>query len=182
MTLPRPPQGWRPLLPGSTKRAVHSLALVVLVDLGEFGVDHLLLAAARFGAPARARLGLGRGLSGLVLLVDRLAHLHRDLGKRLGLGLDRIGVVAFEGGPGLGDRRLDLGLQSFVDLVAMLLELLLGGMDEAVGLVALLGGLAALLVLVGELLGLLDHLLDIGVGKAARGLDADLLLLAGALV
>jgi hypothetical protein len=64
----------------------------------------------------------------------------------------------------------------------MLLELLLGRVDQAVGVVLRLGRLAPLLVLFGELLGVLDHLVDVGVRKAARGLDADLLLLAGALV
>src|SRR3546814_9789603 len=39
-----------------------------------------------------------------------------------------------------------------------------------------------LLVLGGMRLGILDHAVDIGVGEAARGLDADLLLLAGRLV
>ena len=55
-------------------------------------------------------------------------------------------------------------------------------MDQALGLVAGLDQLAALLVLAGVLLGVLDHFLDVGVGESARGLDADLLLLAGRLV
>ena len=40
----------------------------------------------------------------------------------------------------------------------------------------------ALLVLLGVGLGVLDHALDVGFRQAARGLDADLLLLAGRLV
>src|SRR5690606_34993834 len=53
---------------------------------------------------------------------------------------------------------------------------------EAVRLVARFRLLAALLVVFGELLGILDHLFDVGFRKAAGGLDADLLFLAGALV
>src|SRR3546814_19956943 len=41
---------------------------------------------------------------------------------------------------------------------------------------------AALLVLLGVELGILHHLLDLGVAETARGLDADGLLLAGRLV
>ena len=55
-------------------------------------------------------------------------------------------------------------------------------MDQRVALVLGFDQLAALLVFGGMGFGFLDHLLDVGVGKAARGLDADLLLLAGGLV
>ena len=41
---------------------------------------------------------------------------------------------------------------------------------------------SALLVLGRMRLRILDHSLDVGVGEAARSLDADLLLLAGALI
>src|SRR3954454_20996318 len=64
----------------------------------------------------------------------------------------------------------------------MLGELLLRGVDEALGVVLRLGSPTALLVLLGELLGLAYHLLDVAVVETARGLDPDLLLLAGALV
>src|SRR5690606_9283335 len=129
----RGPEGWRPnsmsVAPGR-RRDVSAVrapaiapALVVVVDLRELGVDDLLvarLAVAPGGAGAR------RGRRLLLLLVERLAELHRRLGQRLGLGLDRVGVAAVERGAGLGDRAFDLGLQRRVDLVAMLLELLLG--------------------------------------------------------
>src|SRR3546814_10688981 len=64
----------------------------------------------------------------------------------------------------------------------MLFELTFRGVDEALGIVLRLGRGAALLVLVGELLGVLDHLLDVGIAEAVRSLDADLLFLAGALI
>ena len=104
----------------------------------------------------------------LFLLVDRLTQLHRDLRQRLRLFGHRGGIAAFDRGLGFGDRRLDLGLQRGVDLVAMLGELALGRVDQAFGVVLRLGRLAALLVLLGELLGILDHLVDVGVGQAAR--------------
>src|SRR5690606_28648578 len=101
---------------------------------------------------------------------------------RVGHGLDGGGVVAADGlaqlGHGLLDRRLGVG----VDLVGVLLQLLLGAVDQAVGVVAGVDQLAPLLVLGGVGLGVLDHLLDVGVGEAARGLDPDRLLLAGRLV
>ena len=82
----------------------------------------------------------------------------------------------------LGDGRLDGGLVGRADLVAQLLDRLLGRVDQRVGAVAGLDQLALLLVLVLEALGLLGHALDLGVAQAARGLDADRLLLAGRLV
>jgi hypothetical protein len=41
---------------------------------------------------------------------------------------------------------------------------------------------APLLVILGVRFGVLHHLVDVGVGEAARGLNANLLLLAGGLV
>ena len=120
--------------------------------------------------------------SRLLRLVHRLAELHRRLGQRSRLLLHVVGIAALDRGLGLGERLLDLRLHLGRDLVAMLGELLLGRVDEAFGIVLGLGRSAPLLVLLGELLGFLDHLLDVGVGEAARRLDADLLLLAGALV
>src|SRR3546814_4737605 len=76
----------------------------------------------------------------------------------------------------------DLALQRGVDLVAMLGKLALAGVDQAFGVVLGFGRLAPLLVLGGELLGVLHHLLDVGVAQAARRLDLDLLFLARALV
>ena len=69
-----------------------------------------------------------------------------------------------------------------VDLVAMLGQRLLGRMDQRIALVLGFDQLAALLVFGGMGFGFLDHLLDVGVRQTARGLDADLLLLAGGLV
>ncbi|ENY83155.1 NAD-specific glutamate dehydrogenase [Sphingopyxis sp. MC1] len=118
----------------------------------------------------------------LFLFVDRLAQLHRDLRQRLRLFGHRSAVAAFDGRLGFGDRRFDFRLQPGVDLVAMFGDLALGRVDQAFGVVLRLGRLTALLVLFGELFGVLDHLVDVGIRKAARSLDLDLLFLAGALV
>ena len=64
----------------------------------------------------------------------------------------------------------------------MLLQRFLGGVDQAFALVPRLHQFTALLVFLGIGLGFLDHLLDIGIREAARGLDADGLLLARCLV
>src|SRR6185312_16513997 len=80
------------------------------------------------------------------------------------------------------DRFLD-GLAVILgNLLAIFLQRLLRGMRQCFGLVAGLDQRLALLVGLGVGLGILDHLLDVGVGKTTRGLDTNLVLLAGALV
>ncbi|EHH12994.1 NAD-specific glutamate dehydrogenase [Mesorhizobium amorphae CCNWGS0123] len=151
------------------------LLVVVLVDFLEIGVDHIrVLGGVR----------LGVGLRGFLLrsLVHGLSEFHRDFGKRLRLGLDLGRVVAFcrrlQRRDRIGNRRA-VGLR---DLVAIFLQRLLRRMHQCFGLVAGLDQRAPLLVALGIGLGVLHHLLDVGVRKAARRLDADLVLLAGALV
>ncbi|EJU09885.1 putative NAD-specific glutamate dehydrogenase [Sphingomonas sp. LH128] len=148
------------------------MSALVFVDFRELGVDHVVVGLG----------GFRRSSGSLLLLVDGLTDLHRHLGQFLSLGVDFGRVVAFQSGLGRGDRGLDFSLERSVDLVGVLTQLLLRRVDEAVGLIAGLGRFAALLVLFGELLGVTDHLVDVAVRKAARGLDADLLFLAGALV
>src|SRR5471032_1895320 len=73
-----------------TRSVLRRAALLVVVDLLEIGVDHLVvrLAAGR-GTAARPAAALARtawaGLAGALLrLVHRLAELHRELAERLG--------------------------------------------------------------------------------------------------
>src|SRR5690606_16417617 len=131
-------------------------------------------------------LGVGAGIRfcclGLAGLIHGLPELHRGLGERIGLGLDVLGVVAL-GSRAQGSDRILNGLAILCrDLVAIVLEGLLGGMQQCLGLVLGLDHVAALLVGLGIRLGVLDHLLDVSVRQTARGLNADLVLLAGALV
>src|SRR5690606_25525334 len=129
------------------------------------GVDHVVIGLVR----ARSS-GFGLFLAGLV---HGFAQLHGRLGQGGGLFLDRFRVLAFDGGLGLGDGGLDFGLYLGRDLVPMLLERGFGGMHEAFGLVAGFDRFAALLVHFRIGFGVLDHLFDVGVRQAARGLDAD---------
>src|SRR4029077_12399845 len=99
-----------------------------------------------------------------------------------GLGLDILGVVALDGLLRGGKRILDRAALGLADLGAMLGERLLGRVDQRLGVVLRLDLRLALLVLFGVGFCVLHHLLDVGIRQAARGLDADLLLLAGALV
>src|SRR6185369_10227123 len=99
---------------------------------------------------------------GLGVRVHRGAHLLAGLGELLRRGLDRLGVVTLERLLQLGDAVLDLGLDVVGDLVLVLLQELLGLVDEALRLVAALHRLAALAVLLGVLLGIADHLVDVG--------------------
>src|SRR4029453_7757591 len=157
------------------------LSLILFVDFREFGVDDVFV---RFRLGSRLVSGAGFGAAGslLLLLVHRLAELHRRLGERIGLLGHLRRIAAFDRGLGLGERALDFRLHFGGNLVAMLIQLLLGRMDQAFGLVLRLRGLASLLVLVGELLGFTDHLVDVGIAEPTRGLEADVLLLAVAFV
>ena len=146
------------------------LVVLVVIDFGKLRVDHVIL-----------RSILGRIALGL-LLVHRLAELHRSLRQRIGLGLDRLGIVALQRFLQVADGVFDGAALGLLDLRAMLGQRLLGGMHQAVGMVLGVDRLAALLVLGGVGLGVLDHLLDVGFGQPAGRLDPDLLFLAGRLV
>src|SRR5690606_41390400 len=109
------------------------------------------------------------------LLLSRLGRgrsmLPRGLGAGLGLGLDLGSVVALGGRLQRGNGVADRGAVGLRDLVAIFLQGLFGRMDKRLGLVADFHQLPALLVRLGIGLGILDPLLDVGVGQAARSLD-----------
>src|SRR3984893_12639189 len=146
------------------------LVVLVVVDLGELRDDDVILCSIL----GRVRLGL--------LLVHGLAQLHRSLRRRVGLGLDRLGVVALQRFLQIADGVLDRTALRLADLRTVLGKRLLGGMHQRLGVVLGVDRLAALLVRLGIGFGVLDHLVDVGFRQAAGGLDADLLLLAGRLV
>src|SRR3546814_15183684 len=91
------------------------------------------------------------------------APLHGDLGIFLRLRLHRLGIAALDRRPGGGDGGFDLRLEASVHLVAMLTKLLLGGVDQAFGIVLRLCRLATLLVLLGDTFGILAPLVSFGV-------------------
>ena len=116
------------------------------------------------------------------MLVHRLAQLHRSLGQRVGLGLDSGCIVAAESFFQISNGVLDRPAFWIANFRAVLGERLLSGMHQRLGMILGFDRSLALLVLFGVRFGILDHLFDVGLGQAARGLDADLLLLAGRLV
>src|SRR4029077_229037 len=138
------------------------LVLLVVIDFGELRVDDVILFAfGRSGGP-----GLLGGL-----LVHRFAELHRSLRQRTRLGRDRIRVAALERFLQVGDGILDRAAVGFADLRAVLGQRLLGRVDQCLGVVLGLDLRFAFFVLLGVRLGVLDHLLDVGLGQAAGSLD-----------
>src|SRR5262249_34513133 len=108
--------------------------LLVVVDLGELRVDDVLLGAAA-GRPTRGRAAVARALTLLSLGVHGLAKLHGSLRERVGLGADRLSVVALDGFLEVGHRVLDGAPFGLADLGAVLGERAFGGVDERLGLI-----------------------------------------------
>src|SRR3569833_907951 len=141
-----------------SRRTAFALVLLVVHDLG---VDDLVL----LGGRTLAGVGRGRALTRLVLGVHRGAQLLADLGELLRRRAERVDVGALEGLLDLVQRRTDLGLDLVRDLLVVLTEDHLGGVGEGVGVVAGLGLIAALAVLLGVLLRLAHHLVDVLLGQ-----------------
>src|SRR5215831_14026042 len=177
-------EGWGSKRPAWKRAAAGSgrlLVLLVVVDLGKFRVDDVLFLATSVAAGGRAA-GSAAGRAFLRLLVHGLAELHRRLRQRVGLGRDRSRIAALEGFLEVGHGVLNRAPIVLADLRAVLGERLLGAVHQRLGVVLGFHLGLALLVVLGVRLRVLDHALDVGLRQPARGLDADLLLLAGALV
>src|SRR5882672_2966831 len=151
-------------------RSSRLLVVLVVVDFGKLGVDHVVLG----GILGRIALGL--------LLVHGLAELHRSLRQRVGLGLDRLGIVTLQRFLQIADGVFDGAALAFLDFRTMFGQRLLGRVYQSVGMILGIDRFATLLVLGGVGLGVLDHLLDVGFRQTAGGLNPDLLLLARRLV
>src|SRR5882724_2646620 len=121
------------------------LVVLVVVDFGKLRVDHVVLG----GILGRIALGL--------LLVHGLAEFHRSLRQRVGLGLDRLGIVTLQRFLQIADGILDGAALALLDLGAVFGQGLLGGVHQRVGVVLGIDGGAALLVLGRIGLGVLDH-------------------------
>src|SRR6516225_4523769 len=96
--------------------------LLVVVDLGEFRVDDVLVLAAGAIAAGPSAAGTTRRGAFLGLLVHGLAELHRGLRQRIGLGGDRRDIAALERFLEFGHRVLDRAPIAFTDLRAVLGE------------------------------------------------------------
>lgn len=115
------------------------------------------------------------GQAGSLEVVDLLLELLSSGGALAGLALDNELTES-------SNLLLDgLGL-SLVKTVLEVLEGLLGIVQDAVGAVGGLNGGLALLISLSVLLGLLDHGLDLGIGKTGTGGNGDGLVLVGRLV
>src|SRR6185436_4419077 len=154
-----------------------------LLLVHHFGVDHVVAARARaLAAAARApragratRLAAGRRPR---LLVQELGQLVRGLRQALRRLLDAVLHAFLDGLLGLVDG-LPYGRRvRFRELVLVLVERLLRGVDERVRVVARLHLLAPPLVLVRVRLRFAHHLLDFVLGQPAGGGDRDVLGLA----
>src|ERR1700677_664508 len=126
------------------RRSSRFLVVLVVVDFGEFRVDHVILG----GILGRIALGL--------LLVHRLAELHGSLRQRVGLGLDRLGVVALQCFLQIADGVFNAAALGVGNLRAMFGQRLLGRMHQRVGMVLGIDRLAAFLVLGSVGLRVLD--------------------------
>src|SRR5690606_17080067 len=142
----------------------------------DLGIDHIVV---RLGVTG-IRTGSGGGTGGLRALgvgVHGLAQLLGDGRDLLGGGADLGGVVALELLLQLGAGGLALGLALAGHLVRVVGQELLRLVDELLALVAGLGGLAAGVVLLRVLLGLLAHPVDLVLRQRGAAGDGHLLLL-----
>src|SRR4029079_14967528 len=129
------------------RRLGRLLVVLVVVDLGEFRVDHVIFR----GIFGRIALGL--------LLVHRLAQLHRNLRKSVGLGRDRVSIVTLQRFLEVADGVFDCAALRFGNVRSVLGQRLLGGMHQRVGVVLGIDSFAALFVLGRVGLCIVDHLL-----------------------
>src|SRR2546423_3956831 len=182
----RPRRRARPRPPGPCRqRAVRSL-LVVLVD--DLRVHHVVRAAGRalLGAAAGRAGGAGagllaaRGAAGLVLLVQQGTGLLRRGGQLLVGGPDLLDVGTAERAAQLAERLADLLLGVVRQLLAALRQELLGLPLQLLGQVAGLRLVAAAPVVVGVLLRVAHHPLDVILRQRRSARDGHRLLLAGA--
>src|SRR5690242_14656016 len=142
----------------------------------------LLLATGSWpGWPGLATRGFRRGARArcLVLGIERLPGLAVRLAQLLLRGANLVRIVATNRLARTLDSRIQLRLHLGRQLVGPLLGVLLDLVRHAVETIAGVDLLATLLVLGRVLFGVLHHATDVGIRETARGLDSDLLFLAG---
>src|SRR5690606_32592599 len=138
----------------------HSLLVLLLVD--DLGVHDIVRAAGLLAAGLARATGGGPGRTvGAGLLVEGRTHLLGLGGELLHGRLDGLDVGALQRRLDVADRAVHRVLHVGRELLVVLLDELLGLVDESLGLVAGLGLLTPLLVLGGVLLGLAHHALDL---------------------
>src|SRR5260370_18774917 len=119
---------------------------------------------------------------GTSLLVDLRGDLVEGLLQTFTSRLDAGCILGSERRANVGNFGLQLALLVASELVAQLSDALLRAIGRAIGQVALLDLLFALLVVAGVRLGVAHHLVDLILREATGGHDRDLLLAPGALI
>src|SRR5262245_30869439 len=117
--------------------------------------------------------------TGVGALVQRRGRLVPRALQRLERAVDGRRVVSLERLAHPLEIAFDLALETTLDLVALLLQILLDLVRQVVGAIARLHHFLALAVLGRMLLRVVDHPLDVALGEPARSLDPDALLLPG---
>src|SRR6202451_2177203 len=151
--------------------------LLVVVYFAEFCIDDIVL-----GLRAGLGAAVARRAARLLGLIHGLAKLHLRLHQVVGAGLDRLDVLSLQRRAQGSDRRLDGAASGLGDLVAIFVQRLFRVMRQRFTTILGVDHFAPLLVLGGVGFFVLHHLVDVGFAQAARGLDANLLLLVGRLV
>src|SRR6266851_4083021 len=131
-------------IPGDAAFALFRMRVMIIARLSRLlvvfvVVDLVVLGGILCGILGRIALGL--------LLVHGLAELHRSLRQRVGLGLDRLGIVTLQRFLQIADGVLDGAALGLLDLRTMFGQRLLGRMHQSVGMVLGIDRFAALLVL-----------------------------------
>src|ERR1017187_4178683 len=152
----------------------------LIIDIDEFGVDHVILAFV---------FGLRLAVGGRLLRAGRrraLVHGFGQLvaggGEAIGGRVDLIGIVLVEDFLGLFEGGVDLFGFGFAHLGAVLLEGLFDVVDHGIGAIAGVDGVLLLAVLGGVGFGIPGHLFDLVLGEAAGAGDGDLLFVVGAAI
>src|SRR5690606_37952480 len=162
---------------GKARRPVTQGLLVVVLDLFELGIDHVIA----IGIAGVRRLAISLGRLGL-LGVHLLHHGTGGLGQCIDLRFDQRLVVTLDRLFQFSQRILDSGFLFLGSLVARLGQRLAGSVDQLIALVAHGDQFLELAVLIGIGLGITHHLLDFFIAQPGVGLDHDRLLFTSGLV
>src|ERR1035441_3083694 len=152
----------------------------LIIDIDEFGVDHVILAFV---------FGLLLAVGGRLLRTGRRRALVHGFGQLVAGGgetidgrVDLIGIVLVEDFLGLFESGVDLFGFGFAHLGAVLLERLFDVVDHGIGAIAGVDGVLLLAVVGGVGFGVPGHLLHLVLGEAAGRGDGDFLFVVGAAI
>ena len=110
---------------------------------------------------------LGFAAAGVRLRVDGLADLHRGGLESLNSFSDLVGVLRSDGLVEGSDVSINLVFDILWDLIGVLLQLTLGVVDSLVSLVLKVDHLSSLGVSFLSSLGVVYHLLNVGIGQTS---------------